>query len=142
MKCNTHGANMKHGIEKASGSVTFIVSHEMTAHLDGREVHPVYSTFWACYHAEVAARRAIEPYFGIDENAVGSALTMQHLSMAAVGTIICVTAQVVSIKGNRILCDIEIRTVESNAVLARGTQEQVVMPTSKLEQLVLKARSS
>ena len=130
---------MKPGIEKAIGTITFNVDSEMTAQLDGKEIHPVYSTFWACYHAEVAARRAIEPYFDIGDNAVGSALSLQHLAMAAVGAPVFVTASVTSIQGNRVLCSIEVRTVASNTLLARGTQEQVVLANAKLQELVLHA---
>ena len=130
---------MKPGIESAAGLITFVVTSDMTAQLDGREIHPVYGTFWAGYHSEVAARRAIEPYFEEGENAVGSALSINHKAMAAVGTSIEVIAQVTSISGNRIICSVQIRTCETNTLLAEGTQEQVVLLDAKLRELVARA---
>lgn len=121
--------------------VTFVVTSDMTAQLDGREIHPVYGTFWAGYHSEVAARRAIEPYFEEGENAVGSALSINHKAMAAVGTSIDVTARVTNVSGNRIVCTIHIETSETRTLLAEGTQEQVVLPDAKLQQLVAKAQT-
>jgi fluoroacetyl-CoA thioesterase len=130
---------MKRGIESAVGSLEFTVTPEMTARLDGREIHPVYSTFWACHHCEVAARRAIEPYFEVGENAVGSSLSLRHMAMAAVGADICVTARVERIHGNRIICHVQVTTAHTQHLLAEGTQEQVVLPDSKLKELVANA---
>lgn len=130
---------MKPGIESAVGIVEIVVTPEMTARLDDRELHPVYGTFWAGYHAEVASRRAIEPYFDDGENAVGSALELKHLAMAAIGAAVRITARVVSIDRNRILCEVEIIAKPSNVVLARGSQEQVLLPDSKLRELVQRA---
>jgi len=127
---------MKPGIESAVGYVDVIVTPDMSATLDGHEIHPVYSTFWAGYHCEVAARRAIEPYFEDGENAVGSGLSINHRAMAAIGARLTVTAKVSSISGNRIVCTVEVRTLESRILLAEGTQEQVVLPTVRLQELV------
>lgn len=127
---------MKPGIESAVGIVTLKVTSEMSAQLDGREIHPVYSTFWAGYHCEVAARRAIEPYFETGEDAVGSALAIRHVAMAAIGARLIVTARVAAIEGNRITCDVEVRMRDTHVLLATGTQEQVVLATTRLQQLV------
>lgn len=132
---------MKPDIESAVGLITFVVTSDMTAQLDGREIHPVYGTFWAGYHSEVAARRAIEPYFEEGENAVGSALSINHKAMAAIGTTIDVIARVASISGNRIVCTIQIQTSETKTLLAEGTQEQVVLSDAKLQKLVAKAHT-
>ncbi len=133
---------MKPGIESAVASITFVVTSDMTAQLDGREIHPVYGTFWAGYHSEVAARRAIEPYFDEGENAVGSALSVNHKAMAAVGTSIEVVARVTNVSGNRIVCSVQILTCETQSLLAEGTQEQVVLPDAKLQKLVATAHTS
>lgn len=130
---------MKPGIESAVGLLEISVTQEMTAVLDHREIHPVYSTFWACHHCEVAARRAIEPYFDIGENAVGSSLSIRHKAMAAVGAELLVTAHVEQINGNRIVCRVQVLTRHSKHVLAEGTQEQVVLPDSKLKELAANA---
>lgn len=114
------------------GIVDIIVSPEMTATLDGREIHPVYSTFWLAYHAEVAARRAIEPYFEGDDNAVGSGLVVEHLAMAGIGAHIRITARVSAIDRRKIQCTFEARVVPSETLVARGTQDQFVLPNHVL----------
>lgn len=68
-----------------TGTVEVCVTPQMTAVLEGREIHPVCSTFWLAYYAEVAARRAIEPYLGADDDAVGSIVEIRHQRMALSG---------------------------------------------------------
>lgn len=130
---------MKNGIESATGVLEVTVTDEMTARLDDRQLHPVYSTFWACWHAETAARRAIEPFFEEGENAVGSALELRHLAMAKVGCHIRVEATVTQLNGRRIVCTIRITGGNENTLLAEGVQEQTVLAESRLQDLVSKA---
>lgn len=130
---------MKDGIESAEGIVEVTVTSEMVARLDDRILHPVYATFWLGYHAEVAARRAIEPFFEDHENACGTQLSINHKAMAAVGAHVVVRARVVEVKGNRITCTIEARIANSDVVIADGTQQQAVLPTERLTQLAAAA---
>lgn len=130
---------MKVGIETAEGVVEVTVTTEMVARLDDRILHPVYSTFWLGYHAEVAARRAIEPFFEEHENACGTGLSIRHKAMAAVGAHVVVQASVTQINGNRILCRIEARIANSDIILAQGTQEQAVLSTERLTELAAEA---
>ena len=130
---------MKVGIESAEGVVEVTVTTEMVARLDDRILHPVYSTFWLGYHAEVAARRAIEPFFEEHENACGTGLSIHHKAMAAIGAHVVVRASVTQIKGNRILCHIEARIANSDIILAEGTQEQAVLSTERLAELAAAA---
>jgi len=123
---------MKTGIEHGVGVVEVTVTPEMTAKLDDRLIHPVYSTFWLAYHAEVAARRAIEPYFEEGENAVGSSISIEHKAMAGIGAEVRVTARVSSVKGRSILCTIEALAIKTNTLLAEGTQGQVCMSSEAL----------
>lgn len=130
---------MHQDVLHGTGSVELTVTPEMTATLDGIEIHRVYSTFWLAYHAEVAARRAIEPYFEGDDNAVGSGLEIKHLAMAAVGAQVRVTATVASVEGRMIRCTIDARVLPSGTVIATGTQDQVVLPTHVLRDKASKA---
>lgn len=116
------------------GVVDLTVNLEMTATLDGKEIHRVYSTFWLAYHAEVAARRAIEPFFEGDDNAVGTGLQISHLAMAGIGAHVRITARVANVDGRRIRCDIEACVVPSMTCIARGTQDQVVLPSNVLRE--------
>ncbi|CAN5433925.1 hypothetical protein BH10BAC6_BH10BAC6_08250 [soil metagenome] len=123
---------MRAGVENSIGVVDVIVTPEMTAQLDGREIHPVYSTFWLAYHAEVAARRAIEPFFEDDENAVGAELHIKHLAMTAIGATVQITARVASVRGPVITCAIEARVGNKNTLVAEGIQVQVCVADALL----------
>lgn len=128
---------MKQDIEHGIGIVDLVVTHDMVAHLDGHVLHQVYGTFWACYHAEVAARRAIEPYFDEGEDAVGSALSITHHGMAGIGAAVRVEAKVISVHGRRIVCRVELHS--GDRCIADGTQEQVVLPTEVIKRKVAEA---
>lgn len=126
---------MKPGIETAMAHIDIVVTDEMVARLDDRILHPVYSTFWLGYHAEVAARRAIEPFFDDGENACGTGLSLVHKAMAAVGAHVRLEARVTSVTSNRIVCTIVARINGTDICLATGTQEQAVLPTERLARL-------
>jgi len=123
---------MKSGIENSVGIVDVVVTEEMTAKLDDLLIHPVYSTFWLVYHAELAARRAIEPYFDDEDNAVGSSIRIDHKAMAGVGAHVRITARVIGVNGRHILCAIEVLAAKTNTLLAEGTQGQIFMSKSRL----------
>lgn len=130
---------MKPGVETSVGVYEFTVTDQMTARLDDLVLHPVYATFWCGYHAEVASRLAIEPYFDDAENAVGTALCLKHLAMAAVGAEIRVEARVTSVEGRRIRCDVTVVAVKTQTLLAEGYQDQVVLPSEVLRAKVASA---
>ena len=123
---------MKPGIENGIGIVEITVTPDMTARLDEKLIHPVYSTFWLAYHAEVAARRAIEPFFDEGDNAVGSSIHINHKAMAGIGARVQITARVSSVKGRHVLCTIEVVAQKTNTLLAEGTQGQVLMSSASL----------
>lgn len=128
---------MKQDVQDGIGIVDITVTDDMVAHLDGHVLHRVYGTFWACYHAEVAARRAIEPYFDEGEDAVGSALSITHHGMAGIGARLRAEARVISVHGRRILCRVELR--DADRLIAEGTQEQVVLPADVIKRKVAEA---
>lgn len=130
---------MRNDVAQGVGTVDVVVTPEMTATLDGKEIHRVYSTFWLAYHAELAARRAIEPSFEVDDNAVGSGLQLQHLAMAGIGAHVHITARVAEVNGRRIRCDIEAVVLPSKTRIAIGSQEQVVLPVHVLEERAKRA---
>jgi fluoroacetyl-CoA thioesterase len=105
----------------------------MLPDMDGREIHPVYGTFWLAYHTEVVSRRVLEPFLEPGEEGVGVSVSVRHIGMAAVGETIHFEAVVAAVNGRRILCTITAKT--PRALIAEGTQEQAVLPAE-----VLKAR--
>lgn len=122
-----------------TATVEFTVNADMTARLEGIEIHRVCSTFWMVYYAEVAARKAIEPFFDSNEDAVGAGICLTHRAMAAVGAIIVVSARVLSIEGHLVTCTIEARSKNTNTLLAEGIQNQVVMRTEIVQSKVANA---
>ncbi len=113
------------------------VTPEMVAALDGVVVHPVCSTFWIAYYAEVAARRAIEPFFEEGENAIGAALHLEHIAMAPVGSELLVRAVVERMEGNRVWCRWE--AFAAGQHIAQGEQLQVILPHDRIQALLRQA---
>ncbi len=113
------------------------VTPEMVAALDGVVVHPVCSTFWIAYYAEVAARRAIEPFFEEGENAIGAALHLEHIAMAPVGSELLVRAVVEQMEGNRVWCRWE--AFAAGQRIAQGEQLQVILPHERIQALLRQA---
>ena len=130
---------MKTGVEHGVGIVEIVVTEQMTAKLEGLVSHPVYATFWLGYHAELAARRAIQPYFELGENAVGTALELRHHAMAAVGASVQIRATVTQVSGRFIRCRVEAMHQATKALLAEGLQDQVVLSNDVLEQKIAQA---
>ena len=130
---------MRAEVETSVAHIDIVVTPEMVARLGNEVLHPVYSTFWLCFHAEVAARQAIEPYFEGDDNACGTALSISHKAMAAVGASVRITARVTTVIGNRITCDIEARISGTDIILATGQQQQAVLPKATLAELAATA---
>ncbi len=120
-----------------SAEVHVRVTPEMVATLDGVVVHPVCSTFWIAYYAEVAARRAIEPFFEEGENAIGAALHLEHIAMAPVGSELLVRAVVERMEGNRVWCRWE--AFAAGQRIAQGEQLQVILPHERIQALLRQA---
>lgn len=125
--------SMTSDVQSSSAEIEFEVTPAMTATLDGREIHRVYSTFWLAYHAEVAARRAIEPYFDDGENAVGGELSLRHEAMAAVGDRVRIRAVVTEVTQRKVVCSIE--AFSQWRRIATGHQVQIVLAQHQIDKL-------
>lgn len=106
------------------------VTEEMTARFFDCRIHPLYATFALIEHAEYAARQVILPFLEPDEDAVGSAVEIEHLDATPVGWIVEITARLESVEGRSITCRIEARN--RNGIIARGSQRQRVVSREKL----------
>ena len=98
---------MKKDIIGKEYSLSFTVQSDMTATLDGTEIHPVCSTVTMVYYAEVAARRVIEPFFETGDQAIGGGINLKHTGMAARGEKVEVNARIISFDGRILVCEIE-----------------------------------
>lgn len=130
---------MKQEVKNSVGVFECVATPEMAAILDGKTMHNVYSTFWLCYHAEVAARRAIEPFFDEGENAVGGELCIRHERMCALGESVRIVATVSEVCGSKIVCSIE--AFSSKGRFAVGHQTQIVLLQSVIDTLCAEAYS-
>ena len=130
---------MNADVHHSVGRFECVVTPEMCATLDGNAIHPVYSTFWLCYHAEVAARRAIEAFFEDGENAIGGDLAVRHEAMCAVGDTVRIEATVIEVTARKIVCRIE--AWSSRRRIASGHQTQILLRQETIDKLVAEAYS-
>jgi len=128
---------MKNGIITASHTFDILVTEEMLATLDGIVIHPVYSTFWLCYHVELCARKTIEPFFEDDENACGGGIDIIHKAMAPLGATVTISTRVSKLSDKTIIC--EFVAYHGETLLANGTQTQHYFPQSKIDTLISNA---
>ena len=128
---------MKNGIINASHTFEILVTEEMLATLDGLVIHPVYSTFWLCYHVELCARKTIEPFFEDDENACGGGIEIIHKAMAPLGATVTVSTRVSKLSEKTIICDFV--AYHGEKMIANGNQTQHYFPQSKIDSLISNA---
>ena len=130
---------MKKDIIGKEYSLTFTVQSDMTATLDGTEIHSVCSTVTMVYYAELAARKAIEPFFETGDQAIGGGINLKHTGMAALGENIEVNARIISFDGRILVCEIESTVNNGEIILCKGTQTQVVLQQEIITGLIEKA---
>lgn len=122
-----------------SARVTFVISKEMT--VDFEELGPgpdLYATYWMAKHMEEAGRKIILPFLDEHEDGVGRSVGVTHLAPAAPGTRVHVDARYERSEGNRIFAACT-ATAVSGELLGRGTTEQVVLPKSRIEEMIAAA---
>jgi len=130
---------MKKDIIGKEYSLSFTVQSDMTATLDGTEIHPVCSTVTMVYYAELAARKVIEPFFETGDQAIGGGINLKHTGMAALGENVEVNARIISFDGRILVCEIESTVNNGEIILCKGTQTQVVLQQEIITGLIEKA---
>ena len=130
---------MKKNIIGQEYSLIFTVTQEMGATLDGVSIHPICSTVTMVYFAEVVARKVIEPLFEIGDQAIGGGISLQHLQMAAIGEQVEIRAIITDFDEKVLICSIEARIHETDIILCKGTQTQIILPQIKVDSLIQKA---
>lgn len=101
---------------------TFVVTHEMTARVDGREIHPVYGTGALVADIERLCRQVLEPHLEPGEEGVGGRLEVLHRAPVAVGETVALEAIVATVGPTSLVCEIIAR--HNNTIVARGSFEQ------------------
>lgn len=126
---------MKPGLEPGyAEEFSVTVTSEMAPHFDGRLIHPVYSTWWAVQHFELAGRRVLVPFLEPHEEGVGGGINVRHCSPAMVGTTVRVRAVVTACEKSRLVCACS--ATVNDRVLADAEFLQVILPKTKLESLL------
>lgn len=107
------------------------VTEEMIARFFDCTMHRVYATFALVEHAEYAARMAIRPFIEPHEDALGTAVRIEHLTPTPVGWVVEIAATVTAVDGRRIVCDVVASS--RRGVIARGEIEQRVVARERLQ---------
>lgn len=110
------------------------VTPEMIARFFDCTMHPVYATFALVEHAEYAARMAIRSFLEPNEDAVGSAVRIEHVAPTPVGWIVEIAATVKRVEGRTIAC--EVIATNANGVIARGEVDQRVVLRERLNSTI------
>lgn len=99
----------------------------------GDVVHPVCSTYALARDMEWSSRLFVLEMRDDDEEGVGTFVHVDHKSPAMVGEQIDFIASVDYIKGNEIVCDIEVKVGER--IVATGKTGQKILKREKLKVL-------
>ncbi|MBZ0246050.1 MAG: hypothetical protein K8H85_08900 [Cyclobacteriaceae bacterium] len=102
----------------------------------GEVLHAVYSTFAMARDMEWSSRLFFIEMKEEDEEGVGTHLSIDHLTPAFVGEELVISAKVISLTGNELICDIEAKVGER--IVAKGKTGQRMLKRDKLKKLFMK----
>ncbi|MCB0491411.1 MAG: hypothetical protein KDC93_03250 [Cyclobacteriaceae bacterium] len=106
------------------------------AAFNGEVLHTVYSTFAMARDMEWSSRLFFLEMKEHDEEGVGTHLSIDHLAPAFVGEELVILAKVISLTGNELICDIEVKVGER--VVAKGKTGQRMLKKDRLNKLFIK----
>ncbi|MFO1444940.1 thioesterase [Bacillus sp. Bva_UNVM-123] len=126
---------MKPGLKEGqSASIEVTVTSDMFAQFDGSVVHRAYSTVSMIYHMEWASRLIILPFLEDDEEGMGSAVRVKHLSPSSVGSKLTITAILSELKGNNVKTNVTVKNGEK--LVGIGEVKQVILLKNKIARLL------
>lgn len=111
----------------------YIVKPTDTATFEEGEVHPVYATFALARDAEWACRLFVLEMKEEDEEGIGSALEIKHVSPALVESEVVFWATLDSVEGNKVRCSF--KAYCEQRLIAEGRQEQRILKKQKIQRL-------
>jgi fluoroacetyl-CoA thioesterase len=109
----------------ATATLEVTVTPDMTARIDGVEIHPVYGTTALVQHIEQVCRTLLTPHLEPGEEGVGSLLEVSQRLPVPVGETVVLTATVASVGPTQLVCEVMARHAGAN--VARGSFEQRVV---------------
>lgn len=112
---------------------TFVVRDTDVAAFDTGVVHQVCSTFALAKEIEWSSRLFVLEMKEEDEEGIGAMLAIDHQSPAMIDEEVKITASVVSMTGNELICDIKI-SVEDR-LIATGKTGQKILKKEKIKQM-------
>jgi fluoroacetyl-CoA thioesterase len=120
---------------KPGDTKTFIhiVTDDDTARFETGEVHKVYSTFALARDAEWSGRLFVLEMKEEDEEGIGTAITVDHLSPALVGEEVTFISVLIEVNKNEVVT--EYTASVKDRVIAKGIQKQKILKKEKLEKL-------
>jgi fluoroacetyl-CoA thioesterase len=110
-----------------------IVSSQDVAAFHGEVVHPVCSTFSLARDVEWTTRLFVLDMRELDEEGVGTFLTIEHKSPAFVGEEITFTGKVEKVNGHELICSF-VASV-GDRLIAQGTTGQKIFKRETLKKL-------
>lgn len=110
-----------------------VVKPEDQAIFHGNVLHSVCSTFALSRDIEWSSRLFFIEMLEENEEGVGTHLSIDHYSPAFVGEELVITATVLKIEGNELICDIVVKV--GDRLIAKGKTGQRMLKKERLNKL-------
>ncbi|TMW73071.1 thioesterase family protein [Alteribacter natronophilus] len=132
---------MKPGMEIGQKAVIDIhVTPDMYAQFEGQIVHPAYSTVSMVYHMEWCARQIILPYIEEHEEGIGADVKVRHISPVPAGEELQAEATLTELKGNKIVCELEI--THHGTLVGKGEVTQFILQKEQISASIEQAKTA
>jgi fluoroacetyl-CoA thioesterase len=109
----------------ATATLEVTVTPEMTARVDGQEIHPVYGTGALVAHIEQVCRELLIPHLEPGQEGVGASIDVHHRAPVPVGETVVLVATVATVGPTKLVCEVLAR--HAGTMIARGSFEQRVV---------------
>jgi len=116
----------------------FIVKDEDVAAFTTGVVHHVYSTFALARDAEWTTRQFVLEMKEIDEEGIGTMVSVTHHSPAFTGEEVIITGMIIRIQHHEIICSYEAKV--GRRLVATGETGQKILKKEKFERLFAHAK--
>lgn len=110
-----------------------IVNADDVAAFHGKIVHPVYSTFALARDIEWTTRQFVIEMCDIDEEGIGTFLTINHKHPAFVGDEVIIAGTIEEINKNELICAYNAQV--GSRLIASGRTGQKILTREKIERL-------
>jgi fluoroacetyl-CoA thioesterase len=124
----------------ATSTLEVKVTPDMTAYARAEQSPPVCGTAALAAHVERICRELLEPHLEEGEEALGASLELSYRTPVPVGETMDLTATVAVVGPAKLVCEVQVRQGGTN--VARGSFEQLLVPTAELEAEVEGRRSA